>query len=226
MASPNSKPPRFNRRCQNRVGQQFGRLQVVSYAGRNARGYLLWKCVCKCGTIKILSTGNLTTGTKSCGCLHLETAQTFRITHGRTNTAEYRTWSHMIDRCDNPKCKNYKDYGGRGIKICKRWRESFACFLEDMGEKPSANHSIERIDNNAGYSPDNCKWATASEQAFNKRCNRRLLHDGQNLTVGQWSAQLGIKLATIKWRLRKGLPIPLVLFQGTLYHLPTRSSAV
>lgn len=110
----------------------------------------------------------------------------------------------MIARCERPEVQSYKFYGARGIKVCPRWRASYAHFLEDMGRRPSPKHSIDRIDPNGDYAPDNCRWATNSEQSRNKRNNRRLTIDGQSLTLIEWSERAGIRMGTLHRRLKLG----------------------
>jgi hypothetical protein len=147
------------------IGQRFCRL-VVKHRGKDEKNLVVWECLCDCGNTVYAHTGSLTSGkTKSCGCLRKD-----RTTkHHMSSSCEYRVWASMKDRCSNSKNKRYKDYGGRGIDVCQRWKDSFTNFLEDMGARPSPQHSIDRIDNNMGYIPDNCKWSTRSEQQRNKR---------------------------------------------------------
>lgn len=113
----------------------------------------------------------------------------------------------MIMRCENPKEKAWKDYGGRGIKVCDRWRDSFEAFLEDMGEPPSRDHCIERVDNNGNYEPSNCIWATMSEQLRNRRNTCFLTAFGETLCVEDWSKRYGIHRNTLKNRLDRGWDI-------------------
>jgi hypothetical protein len=113
---------------------------------------------------------------------------------------EYHAWQHMRARCNNPKHKSFKNYGGRGIAVCKRW-DSFAAFLADMGLRPSPKHSLERKNNDRHYSPSNCKWATKIEQVNNTRVNRRITFRGRTLTVSQWAKEIGIKPNTLHCRL-------------------------
>lgn len=149
------------------TGQTFGRWTVLKRDGIK-NGGKAWICRCDCGTIAIIRGNSLRTGTsKSCGCLQRDIVSKIATKHGMHNSREMNSWKSMIQRCTNPNCTTYEDYGGRGISICKRWKK-FENFYEDMGERP-LYHSLERIDNNGDYGPDNCKWATQSEQSRNQR---------------------------------------------------------
>ena len=155
---------------QKLFGRRFGRLIARRYVKGSK-----WECICDCGTIVIVDTAKLTTGhTKSCGCLQVDRAAEANTTHGqararlRSVTSTYRTWQQMKRRCFNPANHNYKYYGGRGVVVCDRWRESFEAFLEDMGERPSG-HTIDRINSDGNYEPGNCRWATPTEQRRNRR---------------------------------------------------------
>jgi hypothetical protein len=164
-----------NTRAYDLTGQTFGYYKVLAMAGRNPYGSVLWRCRCVCETVKDVESSYLlhNSATKNCGCKTAEISSAFHTTHGMAGTPTYRCWRQMIVRCESPKCKAYPRYGGRGITVCKRWRHSFDNFLKDVGPMPPGKW-IERRDNNAGYSPDNCYWATPTEQGNNKRNNRIL----------------------------------------------------
>ncbi len=184
----------------NLMGQKFGRLIVVKYAGSNKDRAATWECVCNCGQKTIVRGNHLCRGLiKSCGCLSSEMTSKRMKTHGMTDSRVYNTWEHIIARCNNPKIQNYKRYGGRGITVCKRWLK-FINFLKDMGEPPTG-YSIDRIDNNKGYCKKNCKWSTRKEQQRNTRNNRLLTFCGQTKCLIEWSEYLNIKYKTLAARL-------------------------
>lgn len=149
------------------VGRRFGRLIVL----RRAENFGLttgWLCLCDCGVEKPFRANSLVHGkTKSCGCLRSEILAVLRTTHAHCGSGAYASWAGMKYRCASAKCKCYKNYGGRGIRVCDRW-DVFENFLEDMGERPDGT-SIDRIDNDGNYEPGNCKWSTPLEQASNTR---------------------------------------------------------
>lgn len=150
------------------TGQIFGYLKVIGFSHRHRNTY--WKCLCDCGNNIVVRGSSLKNGhTKSCSCLRIERNKEQKTKHGRYGSKEYITWSNMKKRCMNSKSPNYKDYGGRGIKICKRWEE-FENFYVDMGDRPEGK-SIDRIDNDGNYTPKNCKWSTHTEQMNNRRNN-------------------------------------------------------
>lgn len=192
------------------VGRTFGTLTVVAPAQSVASG-AAWDCVCNCGrTRSRIAAVNLKSGhTTSCGSCARSVA---RMKHGestvggrRKATVEYTTWVSILGRCYNDKCKDYRNYGARGILMCERWRNSFESFLGDMGRRPSAKHSIDRFpDTNGNYEPSNCRWATATEQARNKRSTLVVEHAGERLLLIEWAERLGVKYATLWQRYRDG----------------------
>ena len=179
------------------TGKKFGRLTVLRKDGRDRHGMRLWECACDCGKIIKTRKGALTSGrSKSCGCFNIEGRIQRATKHGMHLSPEYTAWRHMIDRCKNIKNKHFDDYGGRGITVCERWHNSFENFYADMGPRPSQKHSIDRIDNNCGYEPSNCRWATATTQALNKRKQMRNTSGYPGVwyseTERKWKAYIGI----------------------------------
>lgn len=149
---------------------RFGRWTVIDKAKGALGGEALWICLCECGNTKTLAGNVLRSGkSRSCGCLKKEKAIAAKTTHGMLNTKEYRSWSHMKNRCLNHKDPHYTDYGARGITVCEEWKNSFEAFFADMGIRPEGNFSIDRIDNDKGYSKENCRWVTGYTQSNNRR---------------------------------------------------------
>lgn len=172
--------------------------------GKNSR----WICRCDCGAEVIVFGYALKNGnTKSCGCLQKELAKTVHTTHSFAHISEYRIWRNIKQRCYNPKHDSYKDYGGRGITMCDEWKESFEAFYRDMGPRPSHHHSIDRRDNDKGYSKDNCRWATWEEQNSNKRNSVFYEYKGIFKTLPAWCRELNLNYSTMKSRIDKGLTL-------------------
>lgn len=198
---------------QNLVGQKFGRLTVISFKrfrrrpdGRAVEG--MWNCKCNCGKKLIVGVANLKRPNPSCGCYRRENCGNQFRTHGDTvngkKSAEYYAWVDMKDRCYDEKDKFYHNYGGRGIRVCRRWLNSYADFLADMGRKPSRKHTLDRIKNNGNYTPANCRWATLKEQSRNRRTNRILSMGGKRRCLVAWSELTGIPAITIHARIKRG----------------------
>lgn len=187
----------------NLVGQTFGRLTVLEFAGINHKGGATWHCRCACGGHSTPSTGSLRDGNStSCGCIAKEKRRA--AGHLMSTTTEYRIWTLMRSRCTNPRTPNFHRYGGRGITVCEQW-EDFRAFLRDMGPRPSLNHSLDRRNNDGPYAPENCRWATRAEQAANTSANRRFVVDGQPLILRDIAARAGINASTLYYRLKRGL---------------------
>jgi hypothetical protein len=153
------------------TGRKFGKLTVLERAG-SKHGHIIWLCQCECGNQTKVYRGELVKGkTKSCGCSQGKKPES---AYGRRNgTKLYDTWKNIQARCHNPNHPAFKNYGARGIEVCERWRSDFLAFASDMGDAPSPAHTIERVDNDKGYGPDNCKWATRAEQRANQRHSTR-----------------------------------------------------
>lgn len=187
-------------RFHDMAGQRFGRLVVLTVVGKATDGSLKWKCRCDCGSFHVVSSANLRNGhVSSCGCFRRET----RRTHGLYRAPEYKIWSEMIQRCGNPNNAQYAQYGGRGIVVCERWLR-FEIFYADMGQRPRRVLTLERRDNNEGYTPTNCYWATKKEQANNTRATVFLNHNGLKKPRTWWAERIGIAAATLRCRIDRG----------------------
>lgn len=184
------------------IGREFGLMRVIAFAGLDARRNSRWLCVCKCGTQKVCLGFNLTRNhIVSCGCrTQLKTEQRAE------EHPDWRPFSSMLCRCYHPKTPGYKNYGGRGIVVCDRWREGgFWVFIADMGPRPTPNHSLDRIDNDGPYSPENCRWSTPKQQGRNRRTTVRLTYQGETLPMIEWVERLGLDYNQVRHRYRKGM---------------------
>lgn len=190
--------------------QQFDRLIVLHKNGRNKQNKILWLCNCKCGSIVSICTGDLRAGrTKSCGCLQKELLSIKSTKHGHKKYGKvskiYSVWITMIQRCTNIKNKNYPRYGGRDIRVCKRWM-LFENFIEDMGHPPH-NHQIDRIYNNGNYCKSNCRWTTSKNNNRNRQNNRLISHNGKIQCISAWAEEMQINYQTLIGRLNRGWSI-------------------
>ena len=186
----------------NLSGQKFGRWTVLEFSDITKNKYY-WNCICDCGSVKRVASSSLKSeGTKSCGCWKKER----QLKHGQAKfgltTKIYKTWRDMKDRCNNPNNTAYKNYGGRGIKVCVRWLESFENFYADVGDCP-LGMSLDRKDNNGDYTPKNWRWATSRGQNNNRRDNHWVPFRGERKTIAQWERDLGMSKDTLKSRLNK-----------------------
>lgn len=190
----------------NLEGKKFGKLTVESYAGKDK--YHFWNCLCDCGKRKKIMHRHLIYGeTKSCGCLQKKAVSESNSTHGYTKNGkkrEYRIWLSMKGRCSHPDRVGSKYLSGRNITVCAEWNNSFENFINDMGNIPSERHTLDRLDNDLGYSKENCRWATIKEQANNKR-NNVVIHTSKygKKTVAELSELTGIPYMTIYYRIFK-----------------------
>lgn len=186
------------------TGERFGRLVVEARDGSSpGSGNAEWLCLCDCGRRTRVNSKRLRRGeTTSCGCYATELLVARSRTHGMRTSPTYQSWLSMRQRCTNPRAAGFDRYGGRGIRVCERWR-SFESFLEDMGERPDGT-SLDRLDNNGNYEPGNCRWATSLEQVRNQDNTRRLTHNGVTLTLQEWAERIGIGYGALYDRLRYG----------------------
>lgn len=186
-----------------KIGDKHGRLTIVAHRTITRRAVFV---ICDCGQTKTVLVENLAR-THSCGCLNSDIARNRATTHGMTGSPMYVIWQAMIGRCTNPKDVSYPNYGGRGILVCPRWRRSFVDFLADMGERPEGM-TLERIDNDGGYGPENCRWASYSEQARNRRSTRWVVLAGERISLQEAAERLNATPRSInKWAKNRGLPI-------------------
>lgn len=204
------------------IGTTYGRWTVVGEKiRRNNRTFI--PCKCACGAEKEVEFQNLKSGiSTSCGCFRKELRQKRMLVHGEKYTRLYETWIKMRARCNNPNDIRYKSYGGRGIKVCDEWERSYIAF-RDWANANGYNEnltwkecSIDRIDNNKGYSPDNCRWTDINTQARNRRNTILIEYDGKTQTATEWSRELGISRQTICSRYKRGLSAKDILFVGNL----------
>lgn len=189
-------------------GDRFERLVVVKSSTPTSGNRPRWECLCDCGNTKVVDAYHLLhNNARSCGCLQKEKAAEHCYVHGGTGSVEHNTWFSIKARCYNEETSSYMNYGARGITVCDRWLDEefgFTNFLADMGPRPSGEHSIERIDNEKGYSPDNCIWATRTMQARNKRNNRFITANGESYCIGEWAERTGLTTSAIRSRLKMG----------------------
>lgn len=192
------------------TGQKFGKWTVLEFSHVAPRGRAVWLCRCECGTERKVYAYNLNSGAStSCWCS--------KNIHGMAGKPIYKAWVQMKQRCYNPHDPQFHNYGARGIAVCNSWRESFAAFLADMGERPIGT-TLDRIDNDGPYAPDNCRWATDREQCRNTRQNHVIEHDGQSHTVIEWSEISGLAQHVIRSRLRLGWSIEDALTRPVRQH--------
>jgi hypothetical protein len=184
-------------------GQRFGYLIVADRVWPNTKGNTRWRCRCDCGGETIVTAIQLKRGnTKSCGCLQRQRTSEAARTHGKSRTPVYGVWCGMMRRCYDEACVDYHRYGGRGIVVCERWH-AFQNFYADMGDPPRGL-TIERINNDGPYSPDNCKWATRAEQGANTSRVHRVQIDGVEMSLRAACEKLGLKPDTAYMRLHRG----------------------
>jgi len=201
----------------NLTGRRFGRLVVFATSKKRKAGNVYWRCRCDCGIVKAIAYNPLKCGwARSCGCLRREYISRKNFRHGLSKTNIYKIWLGMRDRCVNPNSNRFDRYGGRGIKVCRRWN-NFKNFLKDMGSRPSG-YSIERINNDKSYSPSNCRWATTSEQMRNYSRNVILRMGGKRQCVADWADELKVTRWMLYSRLHNGWSVKRTLTQPVRVH--------
>lgn len=194
----------------NIAGKRFGYLVAVTPVGQDAGGNWRWNCICDCGKQTVVKYTSLFRGTtKSCGCLAKELLSKRATTHGMSNTPTYRSWMSMKRRCNDSSNDSYPNYGGRGIKYSLHW-EKFDNFLADMGVRPKGT-TLDRIDTDGNYTPENCRWADDLTQHRNTRANVMITSRGVTQTLAEWADQLGIRRSTLQKRIANGWSIAAAL---------------
>lgn len=181
------------------TNQKFGRLTAIKYLGQDEQCSAIWLCKCDCGNIIKIDGRNLRRGnTKSCGCLRKE----LNTTHGKSNSKLFNIWTGMKQRCYDEHCKSYKDYGGRGIVVCNDWLNDFQIFHDwAMNNDYQEGLTIDRIDNNKGYSPKNCHWATRKQQNRNTRKNKSFTINGETHCLSEWCEIYNINYKKVHCRI-------------------------
>lgn len=203
-----------NRPLKDYAGQRFGRLIALELVERRESGSPIWRFVCDCGKTKEAVVKNVAGGhVQSCGCLAREKLVARNTTHGfsHKHQSTYRSWKDMRGRCYNENDSDFSDYGGRGITVCERWSE-FAEFIADMGPRPKGK-TLDRIDVNGNYEPENCRWADAKTQANNKRSNHLIEYHGETRTLMQWCDKFAIDPAKVRYRIKAGWAIDRIFQQ-------------
>lgn len=203
-----ARRPRYN--LEN--GFRSGKLSVIEpWTQHPKSGSHRYLCLCDCGYKKVVTASRLAKNvTVSCGCKINDVLVLRNTTHGMSKTPTYKIWKDMIKRCNNPNHKHFHNYGGRGIKVSKEW-ETFENFLNDVGIRPSKEHSIDRIDNNGNYEKGNVKWSTDHEQRRNKRTNVILDYNGQKMCITDVARINGIHPSLLHNRIKKGIPLEIAV---------------
>lgn len=200
------------------IGRLFVQRRAKDFVQPNGRKRAQWHCICACGNVILVEASNLASAhTRSCGCLVVDTCSDVGCknrTHSKTDTREWNAWAGAKSRCSNPNVSAFKNYGGRGITMCRRWLNSFAAFFADMGPCPP-RFTLERKDVNRGYTPKNCIWASAKTQARNRRTTVYVRRKGRKITLAQAAEDHGLRLSLVRdrfcrqgWSLERSLTTP------------------
>lgn len=189
---------------ENLLGKKFGRLTVIRDYGRSENRSVIWLCKCECGNTHKVSTGKLKNGSvKSCGCLRRDMTVNKNHKHGQANTRLYSIWNGIKRRCQQPKCSSYNDYGGRGISLCKEWLDFSNFYNWSMNNGYDDSLSIDRIDVDGDYTPNNCRWVDSKIQQRNKRNNHYLTYNNETHPITEWADILGINKGTLESRITR-----------------------
>lgn len=184
------------------TGQKFGKLTVIGRVDNKGKNHY-WDCLCECGNIKSITAGHFKFGkTSSCGCIKSEKTRLLKLTHDKRNHPLYSVWLGMRARCHNPKNIKFHDYGGRGIAVCRQW-DNFQNFYDDMFPTWQPKLTLDRINNNGNYEPDNCKWSTQKEQARNRRSTHLIEFKGKTQCLTDWAVEYNIPRFVLSDRLNK-----------------------
>lgn len=186
----------------NLKGQKFGKLTVVKYAGTDKQRKSLWQCKCECGNYITTRGTSLRFGSpRSCGCLQKQVVAELKTKHGFSRNRLYRIWKNMKQRCYNPKAQKFENYGGRGVRVCKEWNnyENFHSWAMENGYEEGL--TLDRINNDGDYEPNNCRWVTYSEQSLNSRTNHLMTYKGETKTLKEWAEIFGMNYSTLSARI-------------------------
>lgn len=188
------------------TGTRYGRLVAIKYAGQNKYKQFLWKCVCDCGAEVIVSASHLNNCyVKSCGCLRRDESRQRKTIHGHRYERAYGIWKHMLKRCYNQEDGGYDYYGKRGIRVCDEWQNSYESFRDwSLANRYADDLSLDRIDNDGNYTPENCRWVDHYTQMNNTRRSRHISYKNISHTISEWSRILGVHKATLRDRINRG----------------------
>ena len=214
------------RKLHNLTGQKFGELTVIQRAENDIKGRTQWLCQCDCGKQKIIRGSSLTSGnTKSCGCLSIEKLKKMSITHKMAKTRLYKIWANIKTRCLNPKYSRFCDYGGRGIKVCNEWKNNFKAFYDwAIANGYKEDLTIDRINVNGNYEPENCRWVTPKINSSNKRNNFIFKYNNKEQCLKSWAEELNIdyillynRIIKRKWNFEKAIKTPIMTNRRNRY---------
>ena len=199
------------------TGQRYGRLVALGPVGLDAQGNIVWRCSCDCGKTTRVASMRMRSGhTKSCGCLSRELRVVIK-THGMCGTRIYEIWKDMVKRCNNPNGKAYANYGGRGIFVCAEWRHDFQAFYDYVSQLPNYDkkgYSLDRIDNEEGYRPENIRWSSRTQQNRNKRNTVMLTYNGKTQSLPAWADELGMSRKVLHDRIFRSWSVERALTQS------------